>query len=276
MLPSSLVKMKGFLIRLLVSVCIAHSFASAGQPDTPIKLMKLNGYLPALCIGTFATILTSYLLTSLTKMLNQKYPWRKIRLLRSGLQIFGGVIIPFLLIFLLMTLYFAAAGIRVETTSWIEHCIGYIIIALLFGNIGSEVLAHRMAKPIAETINLDQNVDEKPLSIALFKGEPLTKLIYIVAIKRINYAMFRDGFMHTIKLTLENIMKLLPSDTHLRVNRHQIVNLAFIAKARYNGADRNRIRIYLIGHEDVEILTSENYTTKALKAILKPYLAMDN
>jgi putative flippase GtrA len=276
MLPSFSLKIKGFLIRLSVSVCIAHLFASAGQPFTPFEVMKLNGYVPALLIGILASVLTSYLLTSISSFLNEKYPWKEFRLLRPCLQVFGGIIVPFLFIFLLMTLYFAAAGIRVETTRWIDHCIGYIIVALIFGNIGSEALERRMAKPIVESINLTPYVDKKPLSPLLFKGEPYTDLIYIVAINRVNYAMFKDGIMHSIKLTLENIMKLLPSDTHLRVNRHQIVNLAFIAKARYNGTDRNRIRIYLIGHENVQILTSENYTTKAMKAILKPYLAMDN
>ena len=276
MVPSFSLKIKGFLIRLSGSAFIAHLFASAGQPHTPAELIKLNGYLPALLIGTLASVLTSYLLTSLTSFLNFKYPWKEFRLLRPGLQILGGIILPFLIIFLLMTLHFAAAGIRVETTDWIEHCIGYILVALLFGNLGSEALASIMAKNVARDISLPKADEEKPLPPILFKGRPLVELVYIVAIMRANNATFKDGIMHSTTYTLKNIMDLLPPGTHLRVNRSEIVNLSFIAKARYHGTDRNRIRIYLKGNENLVILTSEKYTTKEMKEILKPYLAMDN
>lgn len=276
MLPSFSLKIKGFLIRLLASVCIAHLFASAGQPYKPSDLVKLDGYLPALFIGTLASVLTSYLLTSLTSSLNEKYPWKEFRLLRPCLQLFRGIIVPFLFIFLLMTLYFAASGIRIETTRWIEHCIGYIFVALIFGNLGSEALASVMAKNVAETIDLPKTSEDKTLSLIPFKGRPFADLVYIEALNRANNAMFENGIMHSIRYTLAEAMQLLPPDTHIRVNRSQIVSLAFIAKARYNGADRNRIRIYLKGHEDIRILTSENYTTRAMKEILRPYLAMDN
>lgn len=267
---------KGFLTRLLVSSFIAHLFASAGQPHTPAKLIKLDGYLPALLIGTLASVVTSYLLTSATSFLNEKYPWKEFPFLRPCFQILGGIIVPFLIIFLLMTVYFAAAGIRVENTRWIEHCTGYIVLALLLGNLGSEALAQRMAKNVAETIILPMATEKKLPSTVLFKGRPLVELVYIVAILRINNATFKDGITHRITHTMNKLMKLLPLDTHLRINRREIVNLSFVAKARYNGINRNRIRIYLKGHEDLVILTSESYTTKAMKEILRPYLAMDN
>jgi hypothetical protein len=227
---------------------LGHFFASAGQPHTPRELIDTKGYVPAVLIGTLCSFLISYLITSLT---------------------------PFLLIFLLMMLYFAIAGFWILDTGWPEHCAGYIFIALLIGNLGSEILAIKAVTTVTlNTVQANTILETPPLTKG-FKGRPFSELIHIVAENRRNYAMFEDGKRHRVSYTIRKLMIMLPPDTHLRVNRGEIVKLSHIEKARYYGPERTRIRLHIKGNSNLIVLTSIKYTNKALKDVLRPYLAVD-
>jgi hypothetical protein len=269
-----LLKNYHLLLRLASSLLLAHFFAVAGQPYPPEEIMTKKGYLPALLIGAFVTLLISYLLTSLTRLLNRTYPWDNYQILRPGLQILGGILLPSLIIFALMTLYFGIAGIWVLDTDWLKHCGGYIIVALVIGNVGSEILAARLGFISTLKDEIVEMVINPEQLTTRFKGQLISDLTHIIAINRRNFAMFADGIKHRFPYTIGHAMALLNAGTHIRVNRSEIIKFSNIERVHYFGVDKSRIRIYLKGNNNEVIISSEKYTTPELKAMLHLLLSI--
>ncbi|MEJ7559333.1 MAG: hypothetical protein WKF66_13565 [Pedobacter sp.] len=272
--------LKSFLSRLVLSLFLGHFFASAGQSYTLMELINAKHYVAALLTGTLCSLLISYLITFLTTFLNKRFPWNSFRILRPGIQLITGIAFPFLIIFLLMMLYFAHDGFWILDTGWPEHCAGYVVLVLCLANLGSEMLATKVVPvaPLMTDLPFITALAETHVTVVCnpvrFKGRLFTEIVHVYAVNRVNFAMFADGDEHRLPYTISKAMTLLSPETHLRLSRCDIVMLSQIEKARYMKNEKVRIRIYLKGIKSGVIVTSENYTTKALKEILRPYLAV--
>ena len=131
---------KGFALRIVPSIFLSHIFASFGQDKGLWEIIITKGYFAALTIGLICCILVSYIITEITTRLNINHPWHINIPYRLLLQTLFGVMIPFGVILLLITSYFATADIWIMDSYWPAHCAPYVLIALIFGNIGTEML----------------------------------------------------------------------------------------------------------------------------------------
>ncbi|MBC7616331.1 MAG: hypothetical protein H7202_09715 [Pedobacter sp.] len=265
---------KSLAIRLALSIFLAHIFASVGQDKGPWEIINTKGYFAALLIGTVCSMLISFVIMQVTTKLNNRKPWKEFPVLRPSLQLFFGVLFPFGLIFVLITIYFALAHIWILDSGWLKHCAAYVFIALLFGNIGTEMIAPKLV-----AIPLMITEDPIPLpeikhKVKMFKEHIFTELIYMKSEDRDNLIMFNDGIRSKYHETVTATLKHLNEDEYINLGRAGVVRLSAIYKARLVGPRRNKLKIFLNGHDDLKIILSEDLTREH-KELFKQYLSVD-
>ena len=163
---------KNFVLRFAASIFLSHIFTSFGHDKSPWEIINTDGYFAALMIGVLCCMFVSYIITETTARLNTFYSWKNNFLYRSLLQTLFGVVMPFGIILVLITIYFAVANIWIMDSYWPAHCAPYVFIALLFANGIAEMLK---STPIPLPILLTTvvaGIEKEPAREKMFKDAP--------------------------------------------------------------------------------------------------------
>jgi hypothetical protein len=265
---------KGFALRLAPSIFLSHIFASFGQDKGLWEIIITKGYFAALMIGMFCCMLVSYIITETTARLNINYPWNSNTPYRLLLQTFFGVMIPFGFIFLLITFYFAVANIWIMDTYWPAHCAPYVLIALIFGTIGTEMLNSKPKQFLTELAIPSVPVEKLPTPEKNLKGGFSSDIVFMWSVDRGNNLLFNDGSTMKYHCTMSATLEKLVKEDFIYLNRQQIVKISAIHKARYVGLRRKQIQLFLNVTGYPEIIVSET-VTKNNREFWKKYLAVD-
>jgi len=265
---------KGFALRLAPSIFLSHIFASFGQDKGLWEIIITKGYFAALTIGFICCILVSYVITATTARLSTNHPWHINILYRLLLQTFFGVIIPFVMILLLITTYFAVANIWILDSYWPAHCAPYVLIALIFGNIGTEML-NSQPKHFSTELSIPAVPVEKiPTIEKNLKGGFSSDIVFMWSVDRGNNLLFNNGSTMKYHCTMNATLEKLVKEDFMYLNRQQIVKISAIHKARYIGLRRKQIQLFLNVEGYPEIIVSETIT-KNNREFWKKYLAVD-
>jgi hypothetical protein len=264
---------KDFALRLAPSIFLSHIFTSFGQDKGFWEIINTDGYFAALMIGLLCCMLVSYVVTETTARLNTSHPWESKMLYRSLLQTLFGLMMPFGIVLILITIYFATADIWILDSYWPAHCAPYVIIALLFANGAEMFKSTRTQVPILVTTEI-VGVEEEPAREKLFKGQLGSDIIFMWSVNRTNNLLFTDGSTMGYHCTMTATLEKLARKDYMYLNRQQVVKISAIYKARYIGAKRKQIQLFLNvpGHPD--IIVSEKIT-RANREFWKKYLAVD-
>jgi hypothetical protein len=249
---------KKTLIYASLALFASHVIASLGIPGSTLEVMRMKGYLYALLSGAAVAFGILYTLPMVTKILNKKFPWNSALIKRIISQLFLGIVLPFLAIMLLITVYFSIAGIWILGTGWLKHCSIAIVFMLFFVNLFNEILAELQGKndPNETVRSVVPDVPE----IKFFKGRPYSDVVYVTAGNGKNLIAFRDGTKFHYPKSIDFARTILPEDTHLLAKRGLIIELASIRNTKWLNGKRQRIQVFLKGHESFEVIFSETQT----------------
>lgn len=246
-------------MRFVLSIIAAHIMVAYNEPESFFKIIFTMSYIR----GFVASFVMSFVIINyiylVTLKLDKKYDWHYHIFIRFIWQVLCGIILPSVLIFLLVTLFFKIYGIDIFKTEYLQQDYPLVLLMLLVVNlyyfglyhfhIGRTLALERTAAPDIENIvsqpaNLQIPAEDQPnyketiIINTLLETFPINTddIAYIF---RINDGVFirlknmKDlNHSYQTSYSLKELETFLNTSKFFRINRQMIVNFQAVASFR--------------------------------------------
>ncbi len=256
-----------FLVRLLIAIPIAHFIITFNEPESFFQFFQMPDYYRALLFNVLMATCIIELIHRVTRRLDIAHTWIFRPVMRGGLQILLGMVLPQGLSILLAFSYFASHGIRLDETAYFSEYFPIIFLLVALGNAYYLIhygywvisLMRRLKKTriIRKPILPDDKKDNWPTrDIALICRQGSTTVVFTTKDEQFNWP-------ETLELTINN----LPYPEFFLVSRSAIVFLDNIESAEE--VSSRRIKLTLNTAKVKEVHSSQRYYYKVREWLME-------
>lgn len=225
---------KDLYLRLLACLIGSHIIVVYGETKSTFAILLTPAYYYAV-LGSFIIAFSLFsVMRQICKWLDKKFDWVEHTVIRIGLQLFLGVILPSLLAFLMAALYFAIRGRNILQTSYLRYDFHFIVLQLVLINFYYvsyyfyvrwlqaeriiKTLGKQLSNDIAASVRETFQVSKGAKSLLL----PIEDIAYCYREGENNYLRTVNGEDFFIELALDEVQQKLPQQDFFRVNRQMI------------------------------------------------------
>lgn len=220
--------------RIILALVAAHLIVSFGAKETFFQLLLMWDFYRSLLISFVIAFILINLVYLATVQLDKRFDWKAYTLQRVALQILFACIAPAIFAFLMATLYFAAFGMWIFNTRYLQFDFPVVCLMILFLNIyylafyfyrrwefSEQRLAEGKIEPITkergkEVIIVNKGTKNQPI--------PIETVSYFFHDGDYNFLRTIDREDFIIPFTLDEMQSQLNDKQFFRVNRQMIVN----------------------------------------------------
>lgn len=271
-----------FFIKIVAGLLAAHFIVVNDQEETLIQLICQAEYYYAMASSFIMAIIIIELISFANYYLDRKFDWSKVPYLRAKWQLVLGVVLPMLLLYVMVAIYFNANGYAMDETVYMDSYFYFDLVMVLLWNCycyirkiaGESIVNSRRIK--AQELEdakeqhrmelqdaCDEPLTEEVLAIKKSLKDFAASIVYIYAYEKANYAILKNGskmlWPHTIKATMERLSKT----SFFCATRSYIVKHSNIKSAK--GTSSRRMLLILIKPKNEKIYVSKGKTHEFLE-----------
>ena len=207
-----------FLYRFILAVVAAHLITTGGEFQSFTELVKLRGYPIAMLSSLAIAMIVIEQVHYSTLKLQKRFPVYDLAYRKLSWQLLTCLLLPFLTIFGLATIYYAVHGFFILDTMWMTNHSWQVVLMLLVLNL---VFSFPQAGSAPHfTV---------PEPKALTQPEARC-LMYVLPSNGVTKVYYDDGTHNVDNRSLEDIFKLLDTKSYILNPKRSIVRVDNIKK----------------------------------------------
>ncbi|MGN6567489.1 MAG: LytR/AlgR family response regulator transcription factor [Flavipsychrobacter sp.] len=253
--------------RIILSLIAAHFIVVFGEKDSFFQLLLSWDYYRSVLLSAAIAFVLITIVYLATVKLDRHYEWNGHPVIRTGLQLLLGLVLPGIVAFVLATIYFRAYDIDIFVTRYLTYDFPVILGMILFFNLYYLTyyfyLQMRQAQQlsISETGSSDQLGTSKQTEVILAsrgtKNIPIqvVNISYIFHEEDYNFVRTFDKEDFLIPASLDAIQEQLSSKKFFRVNRQMLVNLD--ACEHFENIEHQKIQLQLRPKHSQPVIISQ-------------------
>ncbi|WP_245553467.1 LytR/AlgR family response regulator transcription factor [Echinicola vietnamensis] len=216
-------------------------------------------FMPEFYIEFLSSLLIAILLIEciyrVTLQLDKYYDWQERPLIRLGLQLLFGVLMPGIIDFALATLYFRVYGLDIiEDTYYVAYALPLIMAMIFIFNLYYvchyfflQLRSFQSPHHGKQTILVQKGTKNIPL--------PVDQINHIERSNRHNFLITLDGESFLIPQTLEELEDILHPGSFFRVNRQTLVR--YEACRHFELAEHGKLHLFTQTPMDNPLVVSQ-------------------
>ena len=220
--------------RIIVALLAAHLIITFGEKESLFELLVMPAYYWSLAPSFAIAFLLVSFVNLVTIRLDRRYDWKQRAVLRAGLQLCFGLLLPALLAFLLAAVYFLCFGYHILDTLYLKYDFPVIVLMLVLLNAYYlefyfyrqwRISENKMSLPASgsgstvtngkEVFMVQRGANTIPL--------PVTAIAYFYREGDYNFLRTFDTESYLVSQTLDEVESQLDAKLFFRANRQLIV-----------------------------------------------------
>lgn len=252
------IKYKDFGIRIVLSIISAHIMATYNEPEGFFQIVITESYIRGFIASFIMSLITINYIYYTTFKLDRLYNWLHDTFLRFIWQVILGFLLPAIIVFLLVTLFFWLYDIDIFKTEYLSQDYNLVLLMLLVVNLYYFGLYHFLIIKRRGIVQMEvtENLNSELTSISLLPEENTARyketIIITTTLKtipvntddiayifRLNDGVFiRLKFMKNLNesyqtnYSLKDFEQMLDPMKFFRINRQMIVSFQAVSAFR--------------------------------------------
>jgi hypothetical protein len=228
---------KDFYLRLVACLIASHIIVVYGETESVFEMLLTKDYYYAVGYSFVIAFILFTIVRQTFIWLDKKFDWMEQPVVRLGLQVFFGLIIPGFLAFMLAASYFRIrAGINILHTSYLRYDFQFILLQLLLINFyyvgyyfyGRWSQAEQVIGNLSKSSISENNGFAKD-TFQVSKGSknlllPVDEIAYCYREGESNFLRSMTGEDFFISQSLDEVQQVLPENKFFRANRQLVVH----------------------------------------------------
>ncbi|WP_025144927.1 LytTR family transcriptional regulator DNA-binding domain-containing protein [Pedobacter jeongneungensis] len=229
------VKYKDLYLRFALCLIASHILIVYGERLTAFEMMLLPQYYYAVLSSAAIALFIFSIIRWIVIKLDGKFAWNDLPLQRFGMQLFFGLLLPAIGVFLLVAFYFKVRGYDVMKTNYLRYDFQVVIMQLILINLYYvayyffEQLSHtrRILSDVLQ--NKAESGSDRKETFMVNKADAnliihIDEIAYFFRDEDTNYLRTITGEDYFVNNSLDEVQQQLSTEKFFRANRQLILH----------------------------------------------------